>query len=69
MALVGVEYIIPEADWPHEEAPEFFGRELHYNPLLEIWALHVWSARHNPEGEFADFNPDVNCAFAVEDGD
>lgn len=67
MEFLGVEYIIPDADWPHAEAPEFFGRELHYNPMLEIWALHVWSARENPEGLFEDFNPDVSCAFAPEE--
>lgn len=64
MEFLGVEYIIPAADWPHAEPPEFFGRELHFNPMLEIWALHVWSARPNPAGLFEDFNPEVNCAFA-----
>lgn len=64
MAFLGVEYIIPAEDWPHEEAPEFLGQELQFNPMLDIWALHVWSARPNPDGLFADFNPDVDCAFA-----
>lgn len=66
MEFLGVEYIIPAEDWPHEAPPEFFGRELHYNPVLEIWALHVWSARENPAGLFEDFNPEVNCAFAED---
>lgn len=66
MAFLGVEYIIPAEDWPHAEAPEFLGRELHFNPVLGIWALHVWSARPNPDGLFADFNPDVDCAFATD---
>lgn len=64
MVFLGVEYIIPAEDWPHEEAPEFLGQKLHFNPMLEIWALHVWSARPNPDGLFADFNPDIDCAFA-----
>jgi len=66
MEFLGVEYIIPAGDWPHDDPPEFFGRQLHFNPMLEIWALHVWSARENPEGLFADFNPEVSCAFAHE---
>lgn len=66
MEFLGVEYIIPADDWPHENAPEFFGRELHYNPVLEIWALHVWSAKHNPAGLFEDFNPEVSCEFAED---
>lgn len=66
MAFLGVEYIIPAEDWPHADAPEFLGRELHFNPMLEIWALHVWSVRPNPDGLFADFNPDVDCAFATD---
>ncbi|WP_376695702.1 hypothetical protein [Wenzhouxiangella sp. EGI_FJ10305] len=66
MAFLGVEYIIPAEDWPHEEAPQFFGRELHFNPNLDIWALHVWSARENPAGLFEDFNPEVDCAFAED---
>lgn len=64
MEFLGVEYIIPAEDWPHAHAPEFLGQELHFNPMLEIWALHVWSARGNPDGLFEDFNPEVNCAFA-----
>lgn len=67
MAFLGVEYIIPAEDWKQEEPPEFFGRELRFNPNLDIWALHVWSARENPAGLFEDFNPEVDCAFAAEE--
>ncbi len=66
MEFLGVEYIIPEADWPHEHPPEILGQHLHFNPVQEIWALHVWSARHNPEGIFADWNPEVSCEFAAD---
>lgn len=66
MEFLGVEYIIPAEDWPHEDPPEFLGRELHFNPMLDIWALHVWTARDNPAGMFEDFNPEVDCAFAQE---
>lgn len=66
MEFLGVEYIIPAADWPHDQAPEFLGQHLHYNPVQDIWALHVWSARHNPNGIFEDWNPEVSCEFAAD---
>lgn len=69
MQFGGVEYIIPAELWDSEEPPEFLGRDLHFNPHVGpsgIWALHVWVGRHNPEGIFADFNPDVSCEFAPD---
>ncbi len=66
MEFVGVEYIIPEADWPYLDAPVFLEQHLHFNPHVGIWALHVWIARFNPEGIFADWNPEVSCAFAPD---
>ncbi len=64
MEFLGVEYIIPAPDWPHEEAPHFLGQHLHYNPHQDIWALHVWVGRNNPNGIFEDWNPEVSCEFA-----
>lgn len=68
MQFGGVEYIIAEADWPHAPdegiAPQFLGQDLHYNPALGIWALHVWVGQANPAGIFEDWNPDVSCEFA-----
>lgn len=69
MQFGGVEYIIPGELWDSEEPPEFLGRQLHFNPHVGpfgIWALHVWVGTHNPEGIFADFNPDVSCEFAPD---
>ncbi len=66
MEFLGVEYIIPADDWPHEHAPEILGQHLHFNPNQNIWALHVWTARHNPEGIFEDWNPEVSCEFAAD---
>jgi hypothetical protein len=66
MEFLGVEYIIPAADWPHEHAPELLGQHLHFNPNLDIWALHVWTARDNPNGIFEDWNPTVNCDFDAD---
>ena len=67
MEFVGVEYIIPGHLWESDEPPHFLGRDLHFNPNVGptgIWALHVWVGKHNPEGIFADWNPDVSCQFA-----
>lgn len=73
MRLVGVEYIVPvevEQDEegffprPDHDAPVLFDREFHWNPVLSLWALHVWIWRDNPSGMFADFNPKVTCAYA-----
>jgi hypothetical protein len=69
MEFVGVEYVIPAALWEEEEPPHFFGRHLHFNPNVGpngIWALHVWVGKHNPNGVFDDWNPDVSCQFAPE---
>lgn len=66
MEFVGVEYIIPGDLWDEELAPQFLGQHLHFNPNVGptgIWALHVWVGKHNPEGIFADWNPDVSCEF------
>lgn len=69
MEFGGVEYIIPGELWESDEPPQFLGRSLHFNPNVGpfgIWALHVWVGKHNPEGIFADFNPDVSCEHAPE---
>ncbi len=70
MQFHGVEYILPADLWTEPNPPEFLGRELHFNPNVPpngIWALHVWVGTENPSGLFADFNPEVNCDFALED--
>jgi hypothetical protein len=64
MEFLGVEYIVPAPLWNASTPPRLMGQDFHYNPQLDIWALHVWSAKPNPEGIFADWNPDVTCQFA-----
>lgn len=60
--FIGVEYIIPFAILPADaEAPELFFHKYHANPGPEIWALHVWTEKHNPKGIFNDWNPNVTC--------
>ena len=64
MEFLGVEYIIPGPAWADAEPPHFLGEHLHYNPTLDIWALHVWIGRENPDGLFEDWNPTVSCEHA-----
>ena len=55
-----VEYLTP----PQEEPLEILGQQLSFVEEVDLDALHLWVV-DNPNGQFADFNPDVNCA-AVE---
>lgn len=62
MRLVAVEYIVfaPES----APAPVMFDRQFHWNERFQIWALHAWVWRGNPDGVFADYNPIVSCRHA-----
>jgi hypothetical protein len=53
MRLVGVEYLSTDAD------ATLFGQHFHAGPAGA--ALHVWLWQANPDGLFADFNPNVSC--------
>lgn len=67
LRLVGIEYIIPFTELGADsDPPELFGQHFHANEELGLWALHVWIWRHNPSGLFADWNPNVTCAFAAQ---
>ena len=70
--LVGVEYIIPAADWDGANAeppvpPVRRGQLFHFvdSPnrfrLPAFYELHVWAWRDNPNGTFVDWNPRVSC--------
>ena len=64
MRLVGVEYIIPFTELPATApAPTLLGQTFHQDPVVPIWALHVWVGTHNPAGIFADWNPTISCQF------
>lgn len=57
LTLVAVEWVVPGA--PTDEPPELFEQHFHFNPTLGIWALHAWIWERNPNGLFADWNPQV----------
>jgi len=60
--LNGVEFIVPFRVWPRDSvAPVLMGQRLNREDNLKIWYLHVWAWTKNPEGLFANFNPDVAC--------
>lgn len=66
LELVGVEFVIPFAIHGEDEpAPTLFGQQLVHNFTFGLWALHVWVERANPNGVFADYNPDVSCQHAT----
>jgi hypothetical protein len=57
--LVAVEFIVPMALWSGQDPPSLYGQSFHAVPSLGVWALHVWLWRPNPDGMFADYNPNV----------
>ncbi len=60
--LNGVEFIVPFRVWPRDSVPPvLMGMKLHREDNLKIWYMHVWAWTKNPEGLFANFNPDVAC--------
>lgn len=61
--LNGVEFIVPYRAWPRDSvAPVLLGQTLRREDNLKIWYLHAWIWKENPDGVFADFHPDVQCA-------
>ncbi|MDX1660453.1 MAG: hypothetical protein R3326_01570 [Gemmatimonadota bacterium] len=76
MELVAIEYLVFESAWKaagHEDPPAFHDQTFYRmadDPETEVdeahaftphYELHVWTARENPAGMFAEFNPNVTC--------
>lgn len=68
MKLVGVEFIVKSEDWDvdNDMIPSFGKREFDtaFAPLplpFDNYQLHVWIWKHNPNGIFTMFNPNVTC--------
>lgn len=64
LRLVGVEYIIPRPLWTHPEPPVLYGQEFPYVPEFDVYGLHAWVWRGNPQGVFMPWNPTVSCKNA-----
>ncbi len=61
LQMVAIEYgIVPNDPENPGNPPEgFTGSEddWHYNEMIGMWTLHVWTILENPDGLFAAFNP------------
>jgi hypothetical protein len=67
MRLVAVEYIVPFSVLPATSTPPvLFGHELGQNDTYQVWALHAWVWKDNPNGTFENFDPKVSCQYASE---
>jgi len=67
---VAVEYVMFDGDGDlgtDDDRPSLFGEpfdgpmEGHVPGQAVHYDLHAWVWKHNPAGELAHFNPDVNC--------
>jgi len=66
LRFVGVEYIIPYSFVPETDpAPTLFGEPLLHNAGDQLWMMHLWIGRHNPDGLLATWNPNVSCRYAL----
>lgn len=67
MKLVSVEYVVFEDAWTGEDTPEFLGRTMARKTAVGVhevppfYEVHAWIWAHNPNGVFADWNPNVTC--------
>jgi hypothetical protein len=72
LRLIAVDYLVTTASWKaanpaSSSAPELMGQLFHLfeSPnrfgLPEFYTLHVWAWKDNPQGTFANWNPDVSC--------
>ena len=64
MRLTAVEYIVPLGAWSAPKPPRLFDHDFAVNSTFGVWALHAW-AEQNPNGMFADWNPNVSCDNAA----
>jgi hypothetical protein len=69
--ITGADYIVDAAAWDgdpkHTGPPELDGQLFHYFDapnrfgLNPFYTLHVWAWKDNPNGTFANWNPNVSC--------
>lgn len=79
MQLIGVENLVFEKAWKaagHTQPPSFHGVPFDHmidNPATKVdeahgfmphFDRHVWVIRDNPNGVFAQYNPNVTCKYA-----
>ena len=60
MQLVAVEYAVPISFYPNNPPEGFTGNYDVWDTYQgQLWTLHAWIWKYNPDGVFAEFNPDV----------
>ena len=59
--LVGVELAVPYPLWTKPQPPTINGATFQREDEFGVFGLHVWLWRNNPEGLFAESNPNVSC--------
>ena len=67
--LVAADYLVLSAAWNAKNPgpPQLMGQLFHLfeSPnrfgLPEFYTLHVWAWKENPQGTFANWNPNVSC--------
>ena len=81
MQLIGVENLVFEKSWAaagHKTPPSFHGVAYDHmvdDPATKLdeahgfmphYDRHVWVMRDNPNGVFAQYNPNVTCKYAAK---
>jgi hypothetical protein len=72
LRLTGADFLVDAAEWDanpkHKKMPpELMGQLFHYFEapnrfgLKAFYTLHVWAWKDNPNGTFANWNPNVSC--------
>jgi hypothetical protein len=69
LKLTGADFLVLASDWnaANPAPPELAGQLFHFfeSPnrfgLPEFYTLHVWAWKANPQGTFANWNPNVSC--------
>ncbi len=56
--------MIPKGAWAGTGLPTLLGQDLELNSF-DLYALHVWIWKHNPDGLYKPWNPEVSCAHAT----
>jgi hypothetical protein len=69
LRLIGADFLVFADTWhaTHSATPELMGQLLHLfeSPnrfgLPAFYTLHVWAWKHNPNGTFVNWHPQVSC--------
>jgi hypothetical protein len=70
LKLIGADYLVLADVWnkAHSAPPQLMGQLFHLftSPnrfgLPAFYTLHVWAWKHNPNGAFVNWHPNVSCA-------